>query len=155
MTDLRLVFRQPMDLGHSRTKDTPDAQVILANLDHFARKWIPCEVGGWKLINDKVLKEIKSLNVHITRGCLSEIPVGAGTNRNERLHRHLKPHFSYTRLGLPMALALMTILLYVYNSQLLQKKMGIPEKPLAHRDDRDGNLVLQTKKSTFYLVLKE
>lgn len=35
---------------------------------------------------------------------------GAGTN-------HYMPHFSHTRLGLSMSLALMTILLYQYNSK--------------------------------------
>ena len=140
MVDLKLVFRKPTDLGHSRSSDTPDAQTILANLNSFTKKWIPCEVGGWKIINEYVLKEINSLKVHITRGCLSEIPVGAGTNRNERLHRHLKPHFSCSRLGLPMALALMTILLYNYNSNLMEKKMGIPPKLLTHETDQYTSL---------------
>ena len=140
MVDLKLAFRKPSDLGHSRSSDTPDAQTILANLNSFTKKWIPCEVGGWKIINEHVLKEINSLKVHITRGCLSEIPVGAGTNRNERLHRHLKPHFSCSRLGLPMALALMTILLYNYNSNLIEKKMGIPPKLLTHETDQYTSL---------------
>ena len=73
------------------------------------------ELNGWQIMNQKVLKEIKNLKRHIK----GELPPGAGTNRNERLHRHLKPLFSRTPMGLPMALALMTVLLFQYNSRLL------------------------------------
>lgn len=95
-------------------------------LNEFTKKWTPCEINGWKLLNMNVLKELKLLEVHISKGCLSGKPVHAGTNRNERLHRHLKPHFSFSRLGLPMALALMTLLLYQYNSKVMEKMGASP-----------------------------
>jgi hypothetical protein len=84
------------------------------------------ESQGWRIVNDNVLKEIECLKVHINKGCLSNIPPGAGTNRNERLHRHVRPHFSHTRLGLPLALALMTVLLYQHNSRLIENITGYP-----------------------------
>ena len=128
--DLRLVFRQSNDLGHKREATTPDSNTILENINNFVRKWRESELNGWKIINDNVLSEIEHLKVHITKGCLSGLPKGAGTNRNERLHRHLKPLFSRTRLGLPMALALMTILLFQYNCRLVEKHTGTPQFPI-------------------------
>ena len=114
-TDLRLIFRQPDDLGYKRLKNTPNPVKIIDNLNKFIKKWSYCDTNGWVILNENVLKEAKNLEIHINKGCLSDIPPGFGTNRNERLHRHIKPHFSRTRLGLPMALALMTVLLYQYN----------------------------------------
>ena len=115
ITDLRLIFRQPDDLGYKRLKNTPNPVKIIDNLNKFIKKWSYCDTNGWVVLNENVLKEAKNLEIHINKGCLSDIPPGFGTNRNERLHRHIKPHFSRTRLGLPMALALMTVLLYQYN----------------------------------------
>lgn len=90
------------------------------------------EIQGWKIINNNVLKEIECLKLHINKGCLSNIPPGAGTNHNERLHCHIRPHFSHTRLGLPLALALMTILLHVHNSRLMDKLIGTSAKPILY-----------------------
>lgn len=119
--DLRLVFRQSSDLGHRRKDATPDSCQMLKN---FVCKWKQSELNG---CNDKVLNEIENLKyIIITKGCLSGLPTGADTNRNERLYRHLKPLFSQTRLHLPMALALMTILLYQYNCHLFEKQTGTP-----------------------------
>jgi len=51
---------------------------------------------------------------HPTR--LSDIEPGGGTNFNEALHRHINPHFNHAgRMGLPLAYALLTILLYIHN----------------------------------------
>lgn len=122
--DLRLVFRQSNDLGHKRETTTPDSCTILENINNFVRKWKGSELKGWKIINENVLSEIEHLKVHIAKGCLSGLPKGAGTNKNERLHRHLKPLFSRTRLGLPLALAMMTILLFQYNCRLIEKHTG-------------------------------
>ena len=36
------------------------------------------------------LKEIRNLRVHINRGCLSNIPPGCGTERNENLHKCIR-----------------------------------------------------------------
>lgn len=132
INDLRLVFRQPTDLGHDRKLSTPSPNDIITNLDKFMRKWKSMESQGSKIINDNVLKEIECLKVHITKGCLSNIPAGAGTNRNERLHRYIRPHFSQTRLGLPLALALMTVLLYQHNSTLMEKITGNPAKLIVY-----------------------
>ena len=131
VADLRLVFRHPEDLSYQQKQSTPAPGVILERMDIFLKKWELCNYNDWKIINEDTLKEIKSLKNHITKGCLSQLPVGAGTNRNERLHRHIKPHFSCTRLGLPMALALMTVVLYQHNSFVQEKKFGKQYKPVS------------------------
>ena len=134
ISDLRLVFRRPSDLGRERTQSTPDSNELIENLNRFEKKWARMDISGWKILNDHVYKEIESLKVHIRKGCLSNIPVGLGTNRNERLHRHIKPHFSHTRLGLSLALALMTVLFYQYNSRYLQKVTRKPRKPIWYQN---------------------
>lgn len=133
--DLRLVFRKSTDLGYTRADPTADFTTILNNMDRFIRKWSECELHGSKIMNEAALKETTLLKTHIKKGCLSELPTGAGTNRNERLHQYLRPHFSHTRLGLSMALALMTILLYNYNCKVLEKKTGLVQKPIQFEHD--------------------
>lgn len=111
INELRLVSRQAKNFGKKRQCVTPNPKQILENLDSFMKKWKVCDVNGWKIINEKVVKEFECLTAHIARGCFSNIPVGVGTSRNDRLHRHIKPHFSRTCLGLPVAVALMTLLM--------------------------------------------
>ena len=59
------------------------------------------------------------IRVHISKGCLSGIPPGCGTNRNENLHKIINPFFSRCRIGIPLALALLTILFHRHNKRLL------------------------------------
>ena len=108
VADLRLVFRQSADFGTRQLSDTPEPDQIMRNLDEFVKKSKQCDINGWKILTENALKQIKNLQNHVKQGCLSQIPSGAGTNRNECLHRHIRPHFSRTRMGLPMALALIT-----------------------------------------------
>ena len=54
--------------------------------------------------------------VHISKGCSSYIPVGAGTNRNEILHHYLKNSaLAIGRIGTELAHALLCVLLYAWN----------------------------------------
>ena len=94
-----------------------------------------CSSGHSYLTTDpRLLEECESIKTHVRKGCLSDLPVGAGTNRNERLHRYLRPHFSHTRLGLLMALSMMTITLHHYNCQLLEKR-GEVQMPIQSLPD--------------------
>jgi hypothetical protein len=132
MKDLKLVFRDSTDLGASRTKSTPKPDQIITNLDLFVKKWKACAISEWRLINDKVLKEVASLKLHITKLCLSGIPPKSGTNHNEALHRVLNTTFSrLSKIGLPLALALITITLYQHNSKIAEKVTGILRQPIA------------------------
>jgi len=66
--ELKLVFRQPNDLGRKRTAPTPDAECISKNIDDFVKKWDKCLHQEWKLVQDKTLHEVYSLKGHIIKG---------------------------------------------------------------------------------------
>jgi hypothetical protein len=118
VNDLRMVFRSPGDMGKKRTTMTPDISKLMMNLNDFVSKWSNAEHNGQKIIIEKVHKQINALRSHIERGCLSAIEPGGGTNYNEALHRHINPHFSHAgRIGLPLAYALLTVLLFVHNNK--------------------------------------
>lgn len=132
MNDLKLIFRHPTDLGASRTKPTPEPDEIVTNLKLFTDKWKKCVSGDWGLINANVMKEVSSLTLHINKHCLSDIPPRAGTNRNEALHRVLNSHFSrLSKIGLPLALALLTTILYQHNCKISEKVTGIKSGPVS------------------------
>ena len=110
IADLKLTFRQPNDLGMIRKLSTPDPNVINANLDHFVSKWEVCRYGEWNIITENTKKEVSSLRKHVLKECLSGIPQGAGTTKNEAFHRELNTHFGrVSRIGTPLAFALLTI----------------------------------------------
>ena len=46
--------------------------------------------GRRLVLNKKSLRAIENIKIHIKEGCLSEIPSGCGTNKNERLHKKLR-----------------------------------------------------------------
>ena len=107
---------------------------MMNNLETFHRKWADSESNGWKLITSRTVKEISSLKVHICKGCLSHIDPGFGTNRNEALHRHVNPHFANKcKIGLLLALALLSILLYQHNVKNEKSITGSPAIPIALR----------------------
>ncbi len=131
MVDLKLVFRQPCDLESVRKQSTPDPSVMSTNLDCFMRKWEACTHAEWNIITENTRKEVASLKKHVMKECLSEIPVGAGTSRNEAFHRVLNTHFGrLSRIGIPLALALLTVLIYQHNCKLQEKVTGEPQLPL-------------------------
>ena len=73
---------------------------------------------GSFVLNAKAKKELNSLKVHIKQECLSGIPSGAGTNRNENLHSHINPFFRRCRMGIPLAVALLTTLFHCHNQKI-------------------------------------
>ena len=115
MKDMQMLFRDPRDRGHQRNSPIPSIDVLLKNLDFFCTKWGEAEVNGWKIFSNKTIHELESLWVHITRGCLSGINPGCGTNCNENLHRSINPFFSRFRIGIPLAIALLTVLFHRHN----------------------------------------
>ena len=98
--DYSLVFRDPNDLGENRTADTPAKNVLVENLSKFERKWKNVAFDDeTTVLNEKSLKEIKNIKIHIEKGCLSGIPPGCGTNKNERLNRHLNEFLSTNKIS--------------------------------------------------------
>ena len=118
MKDINVLFRKPEDKGEHRTLPTPSADILLSYLEFFITKWKDAEVNGWYIINDKVLKQLDSLKLHISWGCLSGINPGCGTNRNENLHWNINPFFNRCKMGIPLALALLTVLFHWHNEKM-------------------------------------
>jgi len=114
--DLRLVFRTGGDIGLKRCKATPLPDEMLRNMDNFVKEWKNVSHFGKPLFSSETLHEIEKLKFHITKGCLSNIEVGCGTNRNEALHRHMNSFFHQSRISILLAYALMTVLIYSHNS---------------------------------------
>ena len=71
---------------------------------------------GEKLFKQETLTAIKNLRQHVSAGCLSDIPPGGGTNRNERLHEHIKHYFNRSRIGILLAYSLLHMIIHVHNS---------------------------------------
>ena len=135
--DISMIFRDPKDRSAKRQMNTPEPRLLLDNVNQFVKKWENAEMNGWYILNENVVNELCQLKVHIERGCLSGIPPGCGTNKNENLHRMVNPFFSRCRMGLPLALALLTILFHKHNQKLSSNPKS--ELPILHARTVIGN----------------
>ena len=59
--ELKLVFRDPSDLGKVRTKSTPSKQALMENLEQFFTKWNGVESDGEEILTQAAKKEIEDL----------------------------------------------------------------------------------------------
>lgn len=127
--EFSLIFRRNGDLGEERTMSTPDPDEIEANLERLLFVW------RQKLTVDTI-HQIENLRKHIQKGCLSDIPVACGTEKNERLHRHLNRSLlcGVSKIGPELAIAIMTCALYAWNckrkGKTLQSKRTVPIPPI-------------------------
>ena len=104
--DYSLVFRAPTDLGEKRLDNTPDSHVLLQNIKKFEKKWQHVKYNNDEnVLNANAIKEMKNIKVHIRKGCLSGIAPGCGTNRNERLNRHLNKFLLNNKISVSLAYA--------------------------------------------------
>ena len=99
-------------------------------------------------LSDETLDAIERLRVHIRKNCLSEIPPGCGTEKNERLHRHLNRSLlcGVTKIGPELAIAALTCALYAWNCRrkgfgFLCKKVA-PIPPIENTVDQNYVLLL-------------
>jgi len=54
--DLKLILRDPKDIGRDRKLQTPSPSRLIANTEEFIRKWGSMECSGKRIFNDKFLK---------------------------------------------------------------------------------------------------
>ena len=102
---------------------------IEANLERLLFVWK-------KNLNKDSLNQIEQLRKHIRKGCLSDKPVGCGTEKNERLHRHSNRSLlcGVSKIGPELAIAVMTCVLYAWNCKRkgshLQSKIVVSVVPI-------------------------
>ena len=122
VSDFVNVFRKENDKEKDRKQETPSSQEMLDNLKLFLLKWKDVKHGDDEdVLTASAIHEIDCLKRHIEKGCLSNIPPGAGSERNENLHRNLRHIIARSRLGVESALALFTIFFYCWNEKKEQK----------------------------------
>ena len=116
--DFKMIFRGDLDQGEIREMETPDEQTIMSNLERLTERWKDIKYDtGEAVLNANVMHEIVNLKVHIERGCLSGIPVGGGSTRNENLHKNLRAVIARSRLGCELAEALLATFFYIWNER--------------------------------------
>lgn len=108
--EFSVIFREDGDLGEERLENTPSPEDIEANLERLLFCWSD-------RLPSATLTAIDSLRNHIRKGCLSNIPPGCGTERNERLHRHLNRSLlcGVSKLGPELAIAVLSTAFYAWN----------------------------------------
>ena len=137
VNDLTLVFREESDHGEVRTKATPEPSVLLKHIITFTNKWDYSSMNEQQRVLSKdAIAEIDKLKVHIMKGCLSEIPVGCGTNRNEAFHRHTNTFFHKSRIGILYAYAILMLIIYKFNSTQ-KKNLGKPIRAVSVPTQRE------------------
>ncbi|XP_066934802.1 uncharacterized protein [Clytia hemisphaerica] len=124
ISDFGLIFRDPMDLGKTRKRPTPNKEVILKNLDTLFVLHRPFLSTLSEAKSNELDEEIRKLKVHIEKGCLSGIAPGDGTEQNENLHRLLNRSLlrGVSFVGHELLLAILTLLFYYHNERTNGKK---------------------------------
>ena len=84
---------------------------------------------------------------------MSGIPPGVGTNRNEALHRHLKPYFNKARLGVQAGYALLCLLFWLHNKKASSSSEMQPLLPNSSQLSVSHDHAY-IKKETFGIVAK-
>ena len=65
-----------------------------------------------KVLPDKAVAELSKITKHVKLGCLSGIPPGVGTNRNENIDKRLRKWLKKDRIGVALAVALLATVFY-------------------------------------------
>ena len=112
MKDFVQIFRQNDD----QDKSTLDKETVGRNLDRFLERWVDIPSNP---LTKPTIAEIENLHNNIHKGCLSNIPPGYRTERNEQLHRLLNRSLisGATRISIELATALLRIIFYYHNKK--------------------------------------
>ena len=126
INDFKLMFRAEGDCGEERKMDTPDETVIAANMEKLLHRWKDVKYeSGETVLNANVCKEMEKLKCHILKGCLSRIPPGGGSNRNENLHRNLRSVIARSKLGCELAEAVLAVFCYIWNERKTSSSLPV------------------------------
>ena len=117
MQDLQLVYQQDGDGGVTRMAATPSPEVILSKMNKFVDKWKDVQGSStMHVFTSETIPAIDRLNYHISSGCISNVPPGGGTNRKECFQHHIHSLFNRSKMGILLAYALLTVVMYLHNS---------------------------------------
>ena len=121
------IFRDDDDQGEKRLKSTVYEEKMEKNLNSFIERWSNVPFSP---LTEATFIEIENLSKHIQKGCLSEIPPGCGTDRNEGLHRLLNRSMisGATTLSVQLAIALLTLLFYHHNQKISAENIVVIQK---------------------------
>ena len=139
--DFSLVFRCDGDVEDNRKSATPPPDKIISKLQAFKRKWLEAEDSGTKLFRSETFTALKNIEAHIRSGCLSNIPPGGGTNKNERFHQHLNSFFHRSRIGILLAYALLTVIIHAHNSVIKFSGKSIYRPITASNSDSEATSI--------------
>ena len=96
--------------------DTPAPDVLHVHINAFVDKWKDVQdCTGCNVFSSETVHAIDNLKERMTRGCLSNLLPGGGTNRNERLHHHINSLFNKSKRIL-LAYALLSVIIHAHNS---------------------------------------
>lgn len=122
-----MILRRPGDFDETQRAATPSADDIINNIDCLLKKWR-------SELTDETVHELEKLQGHAH--CLENVPVGCGTNRNERFHRDINAIFrKSTTISIHLALALLTTLFIKHNRSILGDTTPILSMPLSEVDN--------------------
>ena len=141
LSSIRLVFRDPSDAEEKLTLPTPSPQLILNNINKFLTTWKDISHENQAVLTEATIKEIGNLRKHVHKGCLSYIPVGCGSERNENLHKCLQQAASKGRVGVALAVARLTFFLYKWNEKQAARRKGSKAKVLPPVTSRKAELL--------------
>lgn len=100
------MFRRENDKEKERKQDTPSSEDMLENLKRFLLKRKDMKHSDDEdVLTASTVHEINCLKKHIEKGCLSNIPPGCGSEKNENVHKNLRHIVARSRLGVESALA--------------------------------------------------
>ena len=109
-----MIFRAREDSSEVRKMPTPHPEVMTENLENFVKRW-------QTFLNqdnmERTLTEIDHLRRHISKGYLSDLNPGEGTESNGSLHHVLNRSLlcGATTIGPELAIAVITLLFYSIN----------------------------------------
>lgn len=128
ITDLSLVFRADGDSNKKRLCSTPQPDAMISKINKFIDKWEHVkDTQGVNVFTSETAHAVANLKKHITKGCLSDIPPGGGTNTNERFHHHVNSILHRSKIGILLAYALLSVVIHSYNSTHTVKSRSVSE----------------------------
>lgn len=122
--ELRLCFRKNSDIGHIRKEKTPSPEELENNFHRFLKRWETEVIDDINVLPPTAVNEVYNLLHHVRSSCLSDIPPGVGTNRNERLHRKMRKWINKNRIGVSYAVAVLFLMFYVHMERKEKLKRG-------------------------------